>query len=128
MLTECRVHTTIPAADVDRAVRWYEEKLGFKPIAKLPGGTMFRAADDSRFVIYPTPNAGKAPQTVMGFMTSDVEREVRDLKARGVTFEEYDYPTLKTVNSIADLNGIKSAWFKDCEGNILGVVQFANAV
>jgi hypothetical protein len=64
----------------------------------------------------------------MGFMTSDVEREVRDLKSRGVTFEEYDYPTLKTVNSIAAREGVKSAWFKDSEGNILGVVQFAESV
>jgi catechol 2,3-dioxygenase-like lactoylglutathione lyase family enzyme len=123
MLTERRVHTTIPAADMERAERWYEEKLGFKPIRKLPGGSFYRAGDNSQFTIYPTPIAGKAPQTIMGFNTPDVEAEVRELKARGVVFEEYDYPTLKTVNSIATMGQVKSAWFKDSEGNILGIVQ-----
>ena len=123
MLTERRVHTTIPAADMERAERWYEEKLGFRPIRKLPGGSLYQAGENSRFTIYPTPNAGKAPQTVMGFNTPDVEAEVRELKARGVVFEEYDYPTLKTVNSIATMGPVKSAWFKDSEGNILGIAQ-----
>ncbi len=124
MLSERRIHTTIPAADMDRAVRWYEEKLGFKPLQKLPGATMYRAADDSRFVLYPTPNAGKAPQTVMGFTTLDVESDVLDLKARGVVFEEYDFPELKTIDSIAIRGPVRSAWFRDSEGNILGIVQF----
>jgi hypothetical protein len=84
---------------------------------------LYQAGENSRFTIYPTPNAGKAPQTVMGFNTPDVEAEVRELKARGVVFEEYDYPTLKTVNSIATMGEVKSAWFKDSEGNILGIAQ-----
>lgn len=126
MLTQTRVHTTIPASDMDRAVRFYEEKLGFKPIRKLPAGMMYRAADDTTFVIYPTPNAGKAPQTVMGFATTDIDGEVKAPKDRGVVFEEYDYPTLKTVNSIARRDGVASAWFRDSEGNILGIVQFAD--
>jgi catechol 2,3-dioxygenase-like lactoylglutathione lyase family enzyme len=124
MLTQTRVHTTIPAADMDRAARFYEDKLGFKPMRKLPGGVMYQGADDTRFVLYPTPNAGKAPQTIMGFATDNVEREVKELKGRGVVFEEYDYPTLKTVDSIARREGVSSAWFKDSEGNILGIVEF----
>lgn len=124
MLTQSRVHTTIPASDLERAKRFYEDKLGFTPIRHLPAGVMYRAADDTRFVVYPSPNAGKAPQTVMGFATDDVAGEVRALKAGGVVFEEYDYPTLKTVDSIATRDGVSSAWFKDSEGNILGIVQF----
>ena len=123
MLTERRVHTTIPVADMQRAMRWYEERLGFKPISQAPGGTIYRAADNTQFTLYPSPNAGQAPQTVMGFATPDVTAEVRDLKARGVVFEEYDYPNLKTIDSIATMGAVKSAWFKDSEGNILGVVQ-----
>lgn len=123
MLTERRVHTTIPTADMARAMRWYEEKLGFKPISQAAGGTIYQAAENTQFVLYPSPNAGQAPQTVMGFTTPDIAAEVRDLKARGVIFEEYDYPTLKTVNSIATMGPVKSAWFKDSEGNILGVAQ-----
>ncbi len=123
MLTERQVHTTIPVADLDRAMRWYEEKLGFKPSRVLEGGAMYRAGNDSRFILYPTPNAGKAPQTVMGFSTPDIEAELRDLKARGVVFEEYDLPGLKTVNSIAKTGPALAAWFRNSEGNILGVVQ-----
>lgn len=126
MLTQTRVHTTIPASDIDRAMRFYEDKLGFKPMSTLPGGMMYQAAGDTRFVLYPSPNAGKAPQTVMGFTVDNVEAEVKDLKRRGVVFEEYDYPGLKTVDSIAKRDGVSSAWFKDSEGNILGIVQFAS--
>ena len=63
---------------------------------------MYDAAETTRFVIYPSPNAGKSPNTCMGFATDDIDAEVRDLKARGVVFEEYDYPTLKTVDSYRD--------------------------
>ena len=123
MLTDCRVHTTIPAADMDRARRWYEEKLGFQPLERLPTGLMYRAGDDTRFVLYPSATAGMAPQTVMGFVAADIEAEVRDLKGRGVVFEDYDYATMKTVDSIATRNNVRSAWFKDSEGNIIGIVQ-----
>ena len=118
MLNERRTHTTIPAADIDRAVRWYEEKLGWKPTRRLPSGVSYGTPEDTRFVIYPSPNAGKAPQTVMGFRTAD-------LKAHGVVFEEYDLPGLKTVGSIAAMGDVRAAWFRDSEGNILGIVRLA---
>jgi catechol 2,3-dioxygenase-like lactoylglutathione lyase family enzyme len=123
MLTQCRVHSTIPAADLERAQSWYADRLGFEPVRELPGGLMYDAAEGTRFVIFPSPNAGKSPNTIMGFATPDVEAEVRELKARGVVFEEYDYPTLKTVDSIATVGPTRSAWFRDSEGNILGIVQ-----
>jgi catechol 2,3-dioxygenase-like lactoylglutathione lyase family enzyme len=124
VLTQRRVHTTIPAADLDRARQWYAEKLGFFPVRELPTGLFYDAAEGTRFVLYPSPNAGQAPTTLMGWSTTDVETEVRDLKARGVVFEEYDYPTLKTVDSIATRGNVRSAWFRDSEGNILAIVQF----
>lgn len=127
MLTDRRVHSTIPAADLGRARRWYEERLGFVPIRELPGGLMYEAAEGTRFVIYPTPNAGQSPNTLMGFATSDIEAEVRELKARGVVFEDYDFPTLKTVDSIATTGPTRGAWFRDSEGNIIGIVQLPPA-
>jgi len=123
VLTELRVHSTITASDMARARAWYAEKLGFEPILDLPSGMMYEAAEGTRFVVFPYPNAGQAPQTCMGFATSDIEREVRDLKTRGVTFEEYDLPNFKTVDSIATAGPTRSAWFRDSEGNILGIVQ-----
>jgi catechol 2,3-dioxygenase-like lactoylglutathione lyase family enzyme len=124
MLADHRVHTTIPAADLERAKAWYAEKLGLTPVREIPTGVFYDAGEGTRFVLYPTPNAGQAPTTLMGFTTDDLEGDVAALKARGVVFEEYDYPTLKTVDGIATRGEIKSAWFKDSEGNILAVVHF----
>lgn len=123
MLTERTVQATIPVADIDRAVLWYDEKLGFKPVARIEGGAMYEAGGGTRFFLYPTTHAGLAPQTVMSFMTPDLDTEVRALKARGVVFEEYDLPGIKTVDSIATIGSTRGAWFKDSEGNIIGVVQ-----
>ena len=126
MLTDLRVHTTIPAADMDRAMRWYEEKLNFKPLWKRPAGAMYQAGDGTRFQLYPTPNAGQAPQTVMGLSTSQIDADVRELKARGVVFEEYDIAHMKRVDSIATVENVRAAWFRDSEGNILGLAQFTD--
>jgi len=123
VLTERRVHTTLPASDMARARAWYAENLGFEPMLDLPSGMMYEAAEGTRFVLFPSPNAGQAPQTCMGFATSDIEGDVRDLKAKGVTFEEYDTPNFKTGDSIATAGPTRSAWFRDSEGNILGIVQ-----
>jgi catechol 2,3-dioxygenase-like lactoylglutathione lyase family enzyme len=123
VLTDCRIHATIPAADLGRARKWYADKLGFEPVRQLPGGLMYDSAEGTRFIIYPTPNAGRSPNTLMGFATDDIEAEVSHLKARGVVFEEYDFPTLQTVDSIATVGETRSAWFHDSEGNIIGVVQ-----
>jgi catechol 2,3-dioxygenase-like lactoylglutathione lyase family enzyme len=123
MLAQRRVHPTIPAADLDRARSWYADRLGFQPTRELPGGLMYDAAEGTRFIIFASPTAGKSPNTIMGFATPDIESEVRELKARGVVFEDCDDPTLRTVNSVATVGPTRSAWFRDSEGNILGVVQ-----
>ena len=122
MLSQRRSHTTIPAADIERARAWYAERLGLEPTSSLPTGMVYEFAG-SRFVIYPTPNAGTSPNTLIGWSVPDIAAEVAELKGRGVVFEEYDYPNLKTVDSIAQNGTARSAWFKDSEGNILGLVQ-----
>jgi catechol 2,3-dioxygenase-like lactoylglutathione lyase family enzyme len=122
MLNQHRTHTTIPAADLDRARSWYSTYLGFEPKLELSSGILYDV-NGSRFVIYPTPNAGQSPNTLMGWSVADIEAEVAELKARGVVFEEYDLPGLKTVDSIADNGPARAAWMKDSEGNLLGIVQ-----
>jgi catechol 2,3-dioxygenase-like lactoylglutathione lyase family enzyme len=122
MLSEHPTHTTIPAADLERARAWYATHLGLEPTASRTSGLMYERPG-SRFVLYPTPNAGASPNTVMGWSVRDIQAEVAELKSRGVVFEEYDYPNLKTVNSIAQNGPVRSAWFRDSEGNILGIVQ-----
>jgi hypothetical protein len=59
----------------------------------------------------------------MGFLVDDIEATVKDLKSKGVVFEDYDFPSLKTVGGIADRGDMKVAWFKDSEGNMLGMSQ-----
>ena len=73
--------------------------------------------------LYPTPNAGTSKASQAFWQVADVEAEVADLKARGVTFEEYDLPHMPMKNSIVTAGGAKTAWFKDTEGNILAVSQ-----
>ncbi len=123
MLANLEAHATVPVADLERARKFYAEKLGLTPESESPGGLTY-ACKDSWFVLFPTSNAGTAKNTAMGWLAENLEAEVADLKKRGVVFEEYDYPTLKTVNGIATMGPNKAAWFKDSEGNILGLVQF----
>ena len=73
--------------------------------------------------LYPTPNAGTSRASQAFRQVDDIEREVAELKTRGVNFEEYDMPDMKGENSIYTGGGARAAWFKDSEGNILAVIQ-----
>jgi hypothetical protein len=84
---------------------------------------MFQCGNGTRFLLYQTDNAGTARNTQMGWVTDDVERDVQDLRSRGVVFEEYDFPGLKTENGIATSDAGKAAWFLDSEGNILSLFE-----
>ena len=118
--------TTIPAKDLERTRRFYEDVLDAQVVMEDPGGIIYRSGD-SYFSLYPTEFAGTAQHTLGAFMVRDVEATVAELRGKGVTFEDYDLPGVKTVNGIADLDGTKGAWFKDPEGNILSVVQLPAA-
>src|SRR6266498_4180590 len=122
MPAEWSFGATIPAKDLDGTRRFYEDVLGAQVVMEDPGGILYRSGD-STFSLYPTEFAGTAQHTLGAFMVADVEAAVAGLRAKGVTFEEYDMPGVKTVNGIAELGGFKGAWFKDPEGNILSVVQ-----
>jgi catechol 2,3-dioxygenase-like lactoylglutathione lyase family enzyme len=128
MLAELEIHATIPASDLARARKFYQEKLGLSPAEEAPGGAgLIYRCYNSWFLLYPSPHAGTASHTQMGWETDDIEQEVAALKARGVVFEEYDTPNLKTVAGIATAGPIRAAWFKDSEGNLLGLVQVESA-
>ncbi len=125
MLTNAPVHPTLPAIDLDRARKFYEEKLGLKVVRVYPDpapGVRFKAGKGTQLSIYKRA-ATKAEHTVAVFIVGDVEAEVRELKGKGVVFEEYDIPEMgiKTVNGIVIMGDMKAAWFKDTEGNILSV-------
>ena len=123
MLQNAPMYSYIPARDVARARRFYEDKVGLKPKQEIAGGVVYEFGKGTACFLYPTQNAGTSKASQAYWQVQDIEREVAELKKRGVQFEEYDMPAMKTVNSIFTGGGAKAAWFKDSEGNILAVIQ-----
>ena len=131
MLESGRAATRLPAQDLERARRFYAEKLGLEPADERPGGLLFRCAS-GEFALFASAGASTGTFTQMGWEVDDIEATVAELKARGVAFEDVDVPGLRTVDGIADIEGNypskgatgeRSAWFRDSEGNLLGVGQ-----
>jgi catechol 2,3-dioxygenase-like lactoylglutathione lyase family enzyme len=124
MLANHPIHTALPAVDLERARRFYAEKLGLAPESEMLGGLFYRCGENSRFLLFPSQGKALGTHTQGSWIVDDIEAEVASLKARGVIFEEYDTPSLSTVQSVAITGPAKGAWFKDSEGNLLGLVQF----
>lgn len=123
MLKDMQPATMIPVKDMARARKFYEDVLGFTPDVEDPSGISYKSGN-GRFSIYPTEFAGTAQHTLIGWHTDGIESAVDDLAAKGVTFEQYDYPGLKTdEKGIAQMGDHRTAWFKDPEGNILSIWQ-----
>ena len=124
MLTDSDIIAVLPAKDINRARDFYRDKLGLEP-SETPeaDSLMYRGGHGTGFLIYQTENAGTAKNTQMGWTTDNLEREMEELRGRGVVFEEYDQPGLKTENGVATSESEKAAWFLDSEGNILNISQ-----
>jgi predicted enzyme related to lactoylglutathione lyase len=123
MLKNAPIVPYIPVANMGRARKFYEEKVGLKPKEEYAGGVTYECGNGSWVFLYPSPGAGTSKASTAFWKVDDVAAEVAELKARGVAFEEYDIPGIKMENSIASAGGAKTAWFKDTEGNILAVSQ-----
>jgi len=123
MLQNSPLYAYIPAQDVARARRFYEDKLGFRPGKEIEGGVVYEFGKGTAAFLYPTPNAGTSHASQAYWQVADIEREVAELKKRGVKFEDYDMPGMKTEGGIFTGGGARAAWFKDSEGNILAVIQ-----
>jgi catechol 2,3-dioxygenase-like lactoylglutathione lyase family enzyme len=121
MLSDYTIGAMIPATDLQRAKAFYVDTLGFKVIKEESEGVQFESGG-VRFDIFPT-RASAGTATVAGWIVQDLDAEMEDLRSRGVTFEEYDLPGLKTVNGVAEIEGWRGSWFKDSEGNVLAVAQ-----
>jgi catechol 2,3-dioxygenase-like lactoylglutathione lyase family enzyme len=131
MLEDGKVLARIPAQDLQRARSFYAEKLGLEPSEERPGGLLYRCGE-GEFALFESTGAASGDHTQMGWEVEDIEATVEQLRARGVVFEEYDFPGLKTVNGIAKVEGNypskggvgeKAAWFMDSEGNLFGIGQ-----
>ncbi|RXE56052.1 hypothetical protein ABH15_07625 [Methanoculleus taiwanensis] len=124
MLTDAMVMPTLPVADMSRARKFYEEKLGLKLREEQEGEAIYDCGGGTMLYLYQRAPT-KADNTAATFIVDDIKTEVAGMKQKGITFEEYDMPGLKTEGSIATSGQEKIAWFKDTEGNILAVTQFA---
>ena len=123
MLKDLDMHATLATADAQRAKQWYADKLGWHPISEFPGFLKFELGPTG-FSVYETPSAGTAQNTVMFWLVDDAGSEVARLRGRGVTFEEYDFGEIKTVDGVmTDPDGGRTAWFKDADGNIISIVE-----
>lgn len=112
--------------DLQKAKEFYGQTLGLEvaEVSEMNGLLELRLAGGGRVLIYPKPNHTPATFTVLNFVVDDVEQAVDALAGRGVRFEQYDEPNLKTdEKGIARGEGPTIAWFQDPAGNILSVVE-----
>lgn len=126
MLNNARIEARIPTQDLARARRWYAEKLGLEPVEEREGGLRYAGATGV-FCLFTSAGTADGSFTQMGFYVDDIEAVVTALRARGVVFEQYE----GAVNGIMFIEGNypskgrgeRAAWFRDSEGNLLGVAE-----
>jgi predicted enzyme related to lactoylglutathione lyase len=123
MLQRSAMYAYIPAKDIARARRFYEDKVGLRAKEERNGGVVYAFADGTACFLYPTPFAGTSQASQAFWSVEDVDQEIRDLKARGVVFEHYDMPGERSPEGAVTAGGAKAAWFKDSEGNIMALIQ-----
>jgi predicted enzyme related to lactoylglutathione lyase len=117
------MYAYIPASDLERARKFYEETVGLVPKMEINGGVVYEFAGGTACFLYPTPNAGTSRASQAFWDVADVDKEIGELKSRGVVFEEYDMPGERSPAGAVIAGGAKAAWFKDSEGNIMALVQ-----
>lgn len=125
MFNTSSVHPTLPCRDLEVARAFWVEKLGLREVEAngLAGQVIVEAADGHCIILYESPHVGMNKATACAFEVSDLESEMRDLMRRGIEFEDYDQPDLKTRGGIAELGDGKGAWFQDPDHNIVSVFQ-----
>ena len=124
MLQQSPLYAYFPARDLARARRFYEETLGFVPTTLNNGGVTYEFTGGTAAFLYPTDNAGTSKASQAFWSVEDVDREIAELKTRGVVFEHYDdMPGERSSEGAVIAGNAKAAWFKDSEGNILAIIQ-----
>jgi len=125
MLGDAEIVAIVPVSDLAASIEFYEGALGLRLEVRrddLPTNreAEFRAGN-GKLLLYESVGAGQSRHTVAGFRVGDLQAAVPALRERGVTFEEYDLPDLKTVDGIATVGDLSAAWCKDPDGNILAI-------
>jgi catechol 2,3-dioxygenase-like lactoylglutathione lyase family enzyme len=124
MLADARIGANVPVSNLEKAVSFYGEKLGLNLFERGEGEpyARFAGAGETKLGVYESKTAGQSKHTLASFVVDDVRSVVDELKAKGVTFEEYDMPGMKTEDGVAAMGDTRAAWLKDPDGNILEIV------
>jgi catechol 2,3-dioxygenase-like lactoylglutathione lyase family enzyme len=124
MLTNSHITTILPVVKMDRARQFYVDKLGLVPDGEHADGSFWmHAGDGGTVALILRPDRKQSEHTAMSFEVTNLDSEISDLERRGVKFEDYDLPDLKTVNHVFSTSDEKCAWLTDTEGNILCLHQ-----
>lgn len=124
MLGNTPLHPVLSASDLERAKRWYSDKLGLVPVNEDEYGGVQYETGGGTFLVYLSDFAGTNKATAAGFRVDDFDGAIAELRANGVVFEDVDFGEMgSTVDGVISMPGgeDKAAWFKDSEGNILSV-------
>jgi catechol 2,3-dioxygenase-like lactoylglutathione lyase family enzyme len=127
MLGKTDATPMIAVKDLDRSRKFYEETLGLKPVEEQGSEVLTLKSGDTRFNVYRSEFAGTNKATALNFDVSDIDAEVRELKDKGVMFEKYDLEGLTQKGDVYVGEGMKTAWFKDPDGNILSLFEGTTA-
>jgi catechol 2,3-dioxygenase-like lactoylglutathione lyase family enzyme len=127
MLFERRVQAVIPTADLEAGRRFYEGTLNLEPGWIGETAIFYAMGEGTSFALSMSSGQASGTHTQMVFLTPDIDSDVAELRSRGISTEEYATPNLTTVDGIAQMGPNRAAWFKDPEGNLLGIIQLGEA-
>ena len=127
MFENAACYAVLPASDLDRAKTFWHDTFGIDPVDDgfEEGDAAMFDIGGTRVLVYETQFAGTAQNTALGIDSDDFDRDMADLKAKGVAFNEYDLPGIKTENGVVEIGGMRTAWFNDSEGNILALGEIS---
>lgn len=121
MFDNAQCAAVLPASDISRARAFWQDTFGLDPVDETEPEALMYEINGTRVLVYETQFAGTAQNTAMAIDTADFDGDFEALKSKGVQFNDYDFPGLKTVDGVAELNGRRGSWFNDSEGNIIGL-------
>jgi catechol 2,3-dioxygenase-like lactoylglutathione lyase family enzyme len=123
MLGKRNAVANLAVRDLDRARKFYTETLGLDEVDKEGDELIVLRSGDSEVSVYRSDFAGTNKATAVTWGVDDIDAEVETLKGKGVMFEHYDMPGLELEGDVHVGGGMKIAWFKDPDGNILNIVE-----
>ncbi len=125
MIAINKISAVLCSTDLQKSQEFYEKKLGLKLSSEtIKNHLLCEFGNGTTLLVYGRANPNLSDHTQVRIWSSDIEADVKELEAKGISFEEYDLPTFKTSGHIATSPGIgRSAWFKDPDGNTIAVFQ-----